>query len=232
MSIQITGGAAGLATTGGTLTGPLAIAVGSAAAPGLAVAGDANTGLWAPAADTLAVATAGVEIIRVGANGNVGIAGTFEVITTQGDFLKLTNVGDFEAFHVNLSAQNGYPRAYMQLNGEDGFLVCPDQAQSVQFTVGASGINMLSASGGQFFFSSNEGLYTNRGLYVEGSNVGVRLTPVTSAALLLPAGTTAIAPLRITTGVAPAAPVDGDMWVAGGAIYIRLGGITKGFVLA
>ena len=39
MSIQITGGQ--MPTSGGTLTGPLAIAVGSAAAPGLAVAGDA-----------------------------------------------------------------------------------------------------------------------------------------------------------------------------------------------
>ena len=64
MSIQITGGA-GLQTTGGTLTGPLEIAVGSAAAPGLAVAGDSNTGLWAPAADTLAVSTGGVERLRV-----------------------------------------------------------------------------------------------------------------------------------------------------------------------
>ena len=72
MSIQITGGA-GLPTTGGTLTGPLAIAVGSAAAPGLAVAGDSNTGLWAPAADTLAISTGGVEALRVTGAQFVGI---------------------------------------------------------------------------------------------------------------------------------------------------------------
>lgn len=40
-------------------------AAGSAAAPGFAPAGDTNTGLWAPAADTLALSTNGTERLRI-----------------------------------------------------------------------------------------------------------------------------------------------------------------------
>lgn len=49
-----------------TLGVPLRIAPGSAAAPGLAVDGDADTGLYRPAADALAVATGGAVRLTVG----------------------------------------------------------------------------------------------------------------------------------------------------------------------
>lgn len=48
---------------------PVQAAAGSAAAPGIGVAGDPDTGLFAPAADTLAVATGGAERLRVDAAG-------------------------------------------------------------------------------------------------------------------------------------------------------------------
>jgi hypothetical protein len=54
-----------VARAGDTMTGPLRITPGSAAAPGLTPAGDANTGLFAPAADIIAMATNGVERARV-----------------------------------------------------------------------------------------------------------------------------------------------------------------------
>ena len=46
---------------------------GSAGAPGIAFASDPNTGIFNPAADTLAVATAGSERLRITSAGNVGI---------------------------------------------------------------------------------------------------------------------------------------------------------------
>ena len=54
-----------LVTPSLTLTGVLAIAAGTQAAPSLTPNGDANTGLWAPAADTLAISTNAVERLRV-----------------------------------------------------------------------------------------------------------------------------------------------------------------------
>jgi hypothetical protein len=48
-------------------------AAGTALLPSIAASGNLNTGVWFPAADTLAASTAGVERIRVTSAGNVGI---------------------------------------------------------------------------------------------------------------------------------------------------------------
>lgn len=49
---------------------------GTAAAPSITSSGDTNTGIFFPAADTIAVSTGGVERTRVDSAGNVGIGGT------------------------------------------------------------------------------------------------------------------------------------------------------------
>lgn len=51
-------------------------AAGTAAAPSITTSGDTNTGIFFPAADTIAVSTGGVERTRVDDNGRVGIGGT------------------------------------------------------------------------------------------------------------------------------------------------------------
>jgi len=57
------------------LTGGLGVPNGTAAAPTLAFSGDADTGLFRPASDTIAVATGGTERIRVAANGRITVGG-------------------------------------------------------------------------------------------------------------------------------------------------------------
>jgi hypothetical protein len=57
-------------------TGQVQIGTGSAAAPALSVAGDTNTGVFFPAADTIAFATAGSERARIASGGNFGIGTT------------------------------------------------------------------------------------------------------------------------------------------------------------
>ena len=57
-------------------------------------------------------------------------------------------------------------------------------------------------------------------------NVGFGTTTPT-AALDLPASTTAKSSLRIRTGVAPTTPNDGDIWLDGTDMKIRIGGVTK-----
>ena len=57
------------ALAGATMTGALGVTAGTAAAPGVFVSGDTNTGLFQPSADTLAVTVGGAEVARFGANG-------------------------------------------------------------------------------------------------------------------------------------------------------------------
>jgi len=63
---------AGTAVISGTLTA----AAGSAAAPTITATGDTNTGIFFPAADTIAFAEGGVEAMRIRSTGDVGIGMT------------------------------------------------------------------------------------------------------------------------------------------------------------
>jgi hypothetical protein len=52
------------------------LGAGTVSAPSLTVSGDTNTGMFFPAADTIAFTEGGVEAMRLTANGNVGIGNT------------------------------------------------------------------------------------------------------------------------------------------------------------
>jgi hypothetical protein len=56
-----------------TVGGVLTVQAGSASTPSLTTAGDTNTGMFFPAADTIAFAEGGVEAMRLDASGNMGI---------------------------------------------------------------------------------------------------------------------------------------------------------------
>jgi hypothetical protein len=56
-----------------TITGVTTVQAGTAAAPAITTAGDTNTGIFFPAADTIAFAEGGVEAMRIDSSGNVGI---------------------------------------------------------------------------------------------------------------------------------------------------------------
>jgi hypothetical protein len=65
-----------LKLAGGTLTGTLAHPLGADATPSITFTGDTNTGIYSPAADQLAVATAGTGRLFVNSSGRVGVGGT------------------------------------------------------------------------------------------------------------------------------------------------------------
>ena len=74
---------------------------GSVGAPGLSVNGDSDTGLWAPAANTLAVSTGGSERLRFDSSGNVGI-GT----ASPGNLLHINSGATPSASQLRLQANS------------------------------------------------------------------------------------------------------------------------------
>jgi len=68
-SVGLNVGAGKVLTVGGIASH----AAGSAAAPTITATGDTNTGIFFPAADTIAFAEGGAEVMRIDSSGNVGI---------------------------------------------------------------------------------------------------------------------------------------------------------------
>jgi hypothetical protein len=66
------GGYAGAFTTL-SATGVTTVQAGTALLPAITTSGDTNTGIWFPAADTIAFTEGGVESMRISSAGNVGI---------------------------------------------------------------------------------------------------------------------------------------------------------------
>lgn len=96
---NVTGNVTG--SVAGTLTAPL----GAVGTPSVAFAGDADTGLYSPGADQLALVTGGVARLTVSAAGDVAIAGVLRA--TGAAFISdLSNSGKYVDFG------NAFARAY------------------------------------------------------------------------------------------------------------------------
>ena len=94
-----------------TVGGIASHAAGSAAAPTITATGDTNTGIFFPAADTIAFAEGGAEAMRIDSSGNVGIGGA---ATNDGGYGRCLQVTGTEAAlelkagsNISFVAQNG-----------------------------------------------------------------------------------------------------------------------------
>lgn len=90
----------------------VAVSAGTAALPGLTPVGDSNTGLFAPAADTLALSTNGTEKVRITSDGKVGIGAT----APDASLVVARQVSDLIARFGSLATNAG---AWIRLQGKD-----------------------------------------------------------------------------------------------------------------
>ncbi len=84
-----------LPLSGGTLTGQIRTSAGSPSAPGIGI-GDANTGLFYPTTDTLAVTTNGTEVARFTSNNYLRLADGTGGIQFNGDTAGINALDDYE----------------------------------------------------------------------------------------------------------------------------------------
>ena len=108
------------ATVAGALgvTGVTTVQAGTAAAPAITTSGDTNTGIFFPAADTIAFTEGGAEAMRIDSSGNVGIGTTSPdtILNIQGvdpTFLIQDSDESGDGF-IKFQTANGTQRAFIQ----------------------------------------------------------------------------------------------------------------------
>jgi hypothetical protein len=166
-------GTAGFAniTASGTLgvTGVTTVQAGSAAAPAITTTGDTNTGIFFPAADTIAFAKGGAEVMRIDSSGNVGIG-------TSSPAARFNTSGSSAAGYISNFFDNTASNGYVRLDLRTG----SSGANGIASIKYAPGIFMqigpdLNDTTSPLVFATNNA--TERARIDSSGNLGLGVTP-------------------------------------------------------
>jgi hypothetical protein len=111
---------------------------GTEALPGLHVQGDIDTGLYAPAANTLGISTAGSERLRIDSSGNVGI-GT----SSPGALLHLSATSGNQEIRLSDTTNSAMGRFYEA----NGLFIISETAHPIAFQTNAVERLRIDSSG-------------------------------------------------------------------------------------
>lgn len=179
--------ATGNTTLGDAATDTVAVQAGSAALPVLIPSGDPNTGLWFPAADTVAVSTAGVERLRVSSTG--ALTGAAPAATTGYSHMwtnAATETGSYAKWMVTNAATDAtglgltvLGTAYTTAGAyvQDGAALDCGSGLS-------GGLSILAQAGGMRFYTGGTAAGNERMRIDNSGNVGVGDTPTASKTYL------------------------------------------------
>lgn len=151
-----------------TASSGVTVGAGTASAPSIIPSGDTNTGMWFPAADTIAWSTNGSERMRIGSDGNIGIGATSAVDRNINVVRNLT--GSASAFGViyvgavQSDVTSGAFPFYSSVNTANAaFTTSINHFTAVQGTFGAlstvNGQNGFLASGSLIGATTNTGFF-------------------------------------------------------------------------
>lgn len=140
-----------------------AFVAGTAALPAITTTGDTNTGIFFPAADTIAFAEGGSEIMRIHSSGGVSINNTTDPGTGH---LSVTGKISDSKGDVRAAPINSKTSAYV--------LVANDAGQTISITTGGVTVNASILNAGDMV-----SIFNNSGTaqtITQGTNVTLRLS--------------------------------------------------------
>jgi hypothetical protein len=132
-----------------TITGVTTVQAGSAALPAITTTGDTNTGIFFPAADTIAFAEGGAEVARFDSSGNLGIGtasptSKLHVVgaTSATSFIKTTTTNSYNNFYTDggTTTNSGYTGVFNSSNTRIAYLDFWDSNNIVNMVEGAYGL--------------------------------------------------------------------------------------------
>ena len=156
-------------------------ALGSVTAPSFTFTGDTNTGIWSPAADTIAFSEGGVEAMRIDSSANVGIG-----LTSPGSYGKLASIGTIAPVSPDLSLQGLFSAANDGQIRVGGYKAAG--TPYLVFTTATDVERMRITSAGNVGIgtaSPAERLEVAGNLKITGSNLSIAPSTGTSAAYVL-----------------------------------------------
>jgi hypothetical protein len=156
-----------------TVTGSATVefADGSASTPSITNDGDTNTGIFFPAADTIAFAEGGVEAMRIDSSGSVGI-GTISPAYKLDMTVTAANNAGMRLYNSTTGTGNGCGISFSVANGFSS----TNQHAAIQALSEASGNTLTSLA---FYTSggSSTGNATERARIDSSGNMGLGVTP-------------------------------------------------------
>ena len=139
-------------------TGVTTVQAGTASAPAITTTGDTNTGIFFPAADTIAFTEGGVESMRIDSSGNVGI-GTDSPSVASGIGLVVYNNGPSRLVLKNNDTGNASGDGFqIAINGTEAYIEQRENAPTI-FTTNNTERMRIDSSGNVGIGTSSPNLF-------------------------------------------------------------------------
>jgi len=157
--VQILGAGATIAGTTADFSGVATFSAGSVSAPAITTTGDTNTGMYFPAADTIAFTEGGVESMRIDASGQVGIG-------TSSPSSKLDVVSSSD-LKIRIKTTTGSNTAGIDIMGNNATV---DSNNVILYQGGSSECYLYNRANAEIRFGTNN---TERMRITSAGNVGI-----------------------------------------------------------
>jgi hypothetical protein len=199
-----------------TIASGLLMSSGTAAAPAGTFTDDVNTGIYSPAADTIAITTSGTERVRVASDGRVILATAANCPGIAWDDNDTTGANVDSRTLDDYEEGTWAPALFERVNGAGNYIEVTDATYSTDFNGG-----WYQRVGNTVKFGGVLRL-TSKGSITGSDHVGIGGFPYAAKALAVPYGEQrAAAAVYIATNISTTsnrvlalqAPIGGDSWI-------------------